>query len=462
MNTTVMNTTVLPHMIAAEQSVLGALMQAPERIHDVSDWLSADDFYRRDHALIYQAVTELAAKGGAVDPVTLADWFEGVDLSQHVGGIAYLCKLHQDTPSAANLVAYAEIVVEKARLRRLADAGSRIAGMALEANARAAGDIAAEAEALLRELAPTPATGALDARAGLRELHSEIEALFEGTAELGLPYPWADLNRHVRLVPGDVTLLAARPSVGKSAIAFQIAAFIAKGFGRTLVNSLEMPRKSVFRRMVAAVGGVPYAWMLNPASDEGNWALYAQTMRDLMGLPLSVDDSAGLVSAQIVARARRSHMRDPLRLLVVDHLHEVRMPGKQGEVLERPEALRDLKRLAKELGIPVLCLAQLSRAGDTGDRRPKLSDLRGSGGIEEVADTVLLLHRPDYHDPSDRPGLIQVEVAKCRDGERGAVVNLRNDYPRMRALDWVGALPTPKTKPTTKAAKGWGEGVLNA
>ena len=449
-----MNAAALPHNLAAEQSVLGALMQAPQRLADVADWLTAADFYRRDHQLIFQAITELAAKGSAVDPVTLADWFEGVDLADHVGGLSYLVDLAHQTPSAANLVAYAEIVREKSGLRKLAEAGTRIAAMALEPNARAAGDIAAEGEALIRELTPSPATGALDAKSGLRELHAEIEALFEGTAELGLPYPWPDLTRHVRLVPGEVTLLAARPSVGKSALAFQSAAFIAAGFGRTLVNSLEMPRKSVFRRMVAAVGGVPYGWMRNPAGDGDHWALYAQTLRDLMALPLSVDDSAGLLSAQIVARARRAHMRDPLRLLVIDHLHEVRMPGKQGEVLERPEALRDIKRLAKELDIPVLCLAQLSRAGDTGDRRPKLSDLRGSGGIEEVADTVLLLHRPDYHDPADRPGLIEVEIGKARDAERGAVVNLRNDYAHMRALDWDGDVPHRAPKPTAR----WGKG----
>ena len=450
-----MTAIALPHSIPAEQSVLGALMQAPERLPDVADWLTAADFYRRDHALIFQAITEQTAKGSPVDPVTLADWFDGVELGQHVGGLAYLVDLAQQTPSAANLTAYAEIVTEKARLRRLAELGSSIAEMALEPNARASGELAAQAEGMLRELTPTPASGPVEAKAGLRELHAEIEQLFEGIAELGLPYPWADLTRHVRLVPGEITLLAARPSVGKSALAFQAAAFTALNVGRTLVHSLEMPRKSVFRRMVACVGGVHYGWMRNPAGDETPWPIYSQTMRDLVSAPLSVDDSAGLAASQIVARVRRYHMRTPIRLLVIDHLHEVRMAGKQGEVLERPEALREFKRLAKELGVPVLCLAQLSRAGDTGDRRPKLSDLRGSGGIEEVADTVLLLHRPDYHDPSDRPGLIEVEVAKARDGERGVIVNLRNDYAHMRALDWEGEAPQRRIDVAPKA---WGKG----
>jgi replicative DNA helicase len=447
---------VPPHSIPAEQSVLGALMQAPERLHDVADWLTSGDFYRRDHALIFQAITEQAAKGQPVDAVTLADWFEGVELADQVGGLGYLVDLSRTTPSAANLVAYAEIVVEKSRLRRLAEAGGRIAEMALEPNARASADVAAEAEAMLRALAPSPKTGPVDASAGLKELHAEIEALFEGTAELGLPYPWADLTRCVRLVPGEVTLLAARPSVGKSALGFQVATFIARMGFRTLVNSLEMPRKSVFRRMVSCVGSVPYAWLRNPANGEDHWARYAQTVRELVGAPLLIDDGAGLAAAQIVARARREHFRSPLRLLVIDHLHEVRMAGRQGEVIERPEALREFKRLAKELDIPVLVLAQLSRAGDTGDRRPKLSDLRGSGGIEEVADTVLLLHRPDYHDQSDRPGLIEVEIGKARDAERGAVINLRNDYAHMRALDWDGDVPMRRA---VESVKRWGKGT---
>jgi replicative DNA helicase len=158
------------------------------------------------------------------------------------------------------------------------------------------------------------------------------------------------------------------------------------------------------------------------------------------------------MAPQIVARCRRDHLRNSLGLVIIDHLHELRLSGKQGEVIERPEALREVKRLAKELKVPVLCLAQLSRAGATG-AAPTLTDLRGSGGIEEVADTVLLLHRPDYYDPADRPGLIEVHVAKARDGERGVVVNLQNDYRRMRALDWVGSLPAPQIK----AAPRWGK-----
>ena len=447
-----MTTAVLPHMLAAEQSVLGALMQAPERIHDVSDWLSADDFYRRDHALIYQAIIEQAAKGSAVDPVTLADWFDGVQLGDQVGGLSYLVDLAQTTPSAANLVAYAEIVAEKARLRRLAEAGTQIAELALSPTPRAAADVAAQAEAMIRELTPSPVTGLQSGRAALQAAYASFVERYEGRANLGLEWPWEGLNAAVRLVPGEVTLLAARPSVGKSALAFQTALHHMIRKTRTALFSLEMPATSVMNRMLAAHSGVDYGWIRQPDDSEGQMARMYAAMREFANVEgfIRIDDTGGLMASQIVARCRRDHLRNPFALVVIDHIHELRLAGKQGEVIERPEALREFKRMAKELRVPVLCLAQLSRDGGTGER-PSLTSLRGSGGLEEVADTVLLLHRPDYYDQSDRPGLIEVIVAKARDGERGVVVNLQNDYRRMRALDWVGALPTTPTKPAT----GW-------
>ena len=446
---------VLPHNIDAERAVLGGLMLDANRIHDVSDWLTSGDFYRRDHALIFQAITEQAAKGQPVDPVTLADWFAGVELGQHVGGLAYLVDLAQTTPSAANVTAYAEIVVEKARLRRLAEAGARISEQALAPNARPSADVAAEAEAIIREMAPATVGGLVSGKTAIQAAYAAFADRYEGNADLGLAWPWEGLTRACRLVPGEVTLLAARPSVGKSALAFQVALHHFLWKLRTAVFSLEMPGSSVINRMLAAHSGVDYGWIRQPQDqDESNTARVGAAMRELAACEqyLRIDDTAGLMAPQIVARCRRDHLRNSLGLVIIDHLHELRLSGKQGEVIERPEALREFKRMAKELKVPVLCLAQLSRAGATG-AAPTLTDLRGSGGIEEVADTVLLLHRPDYYDPADRPGLIEVHVAKARDGERGVVVNLQNDYRRMRALDWVGSLPAPQIK----AAPRWGK-----
>jgi replicative DNA helicase len=208
-------------------------------------------------------------------------------------------------------------------------------------------------------------------------------------------------------------------------------------------------------RMLAAHSGVDYGWIRQPDDSEGQMARMYAAMREFANVEgfIRIDDTGGLMASQIVARCRRDHLRNPFALVVIDHIHELRLSGKQGEVIERPEALREFKRMAKELRVPVLCLAQLSRDGGTGDR-PSLTSLRGSGGLEEVADTVLLLHRPDYYDQADRPGLIEVIVAKARDGERGVVVNLQNDYRRMRALDYVGPIPV---QTTSKPATRWGK-----
>lgn len=429
-----------PHNLSAEQSVLGGLMLDPAKLHDVSDFLTAGDFYRRDHALIFQAIVDETAKGAPVDPVTLSEVLDGAGMGDMVGGLGYLIELAQSTPSAANVVAYAEIVSEKARLRRLIDAGASLIDAAM--GGKASGDVAAEGEARLRELAPASKGGLKSIRGALKAAYAAIASRYEGTAELGLGWPWDGLSSRVRLVPGEVTLLAARPSVGKSALAFQTAAHAAQMGVRTAVFSLEMPEVSVVNRMLACIGDVPYGWIRQPDDNEAMWPRLTAAMQSLDAARdhLMIDDTGGLAAPQIVARCRRDHLRNSLGLVVIDHIHELRLPGKQGEVIERPEALREFKRMAKELRVPVLVLAQLSRAGATGER-PTLTELRGSGGLEEVADTVLLLHRPDYFDPEDRPGLIELIVAKARDGERGVVVNLLNDYTRMRALDWNGPEP---------------------
>ncbi len=449
---------ILPHSIAAEQSVLGALMQAPERLPDVADWLASADFYRRDHALVFQAIVELAAKGSAVDPVTLADWFDGVQLGDQVGGLSYLVDLAQNTPSAANLVAYAEIVAEKSRLRRLADAGSRIAGMALEPNARAAGDIAAEAEALLREVAPTGRSGGLESIHGaLRKSYEAFCERYEGRGVLGLPFPWADMSAKVRLVPGETTVLAGRPSMGKSVLGFQIALETARAGKRVAVFSLETQTLGVVNRMLACAGGVPLWFILRPDPErEDLMPRLTLAMRELdrLNAMLHIDDTARLSSEQIAARARRAHMRQPFDLIVVDHLHELKLPGRANKAEELGESLAVLRALSRDLRVPLVALAQLNRNAANDKRPPNMGDLKASGDIEEKADAILLLHRPDYYDQGDRPGLVQVEVAKCRDGERGVIVNLRNDFAHMRALPWEGDIPLRITPaPTTR----WGK-----
>ena len=244
--------------------------------------------------------------------------------------------------------------------------------------------------------------------------------------------------------------------MGKSALGFQLSAFSALSGRRTLRFSMEMTKEQATRRDLAAYGGIPHAWLLDPR--EGDyWGRLTESMRAFRDAPLSTDDSPRLTTSQIATRAEREHLHAPLRLVLVDHLHEVKLPGKQGEVIERADALRDLKALAKRLGCPMVVLAQLNRGAASAERpdarRPRLTDLRGSGGIEEVADVVLFLHRPDYYDPADMPGLIEVTVGKGRDIPTGKTICLRNRFDVMRADDWDG--PMPVARQSRQPARGF-------
>lgn len=452
-----MNASTLPHNLDAERAVLGGLMLDATRYHDLADWLAAGDFYRRDHQLIFQAIAEQTGKGQPVDAVTLAEWFEGVELAQHVGGIAYLVELAQTTPSAANVTAYAEIVAEKSRLRRLAETGARIAEQAMLPAARSAAEVAAEAEAMLREIAPARTTGLDSIHGALRAAYAGFCDRFEGRADLGLPTPWEGLTRRYRLAPSEVTVLAGRPSMGKSVLGFQVASHLARLHGkRVALFSLESATVNVVNRMLADAGSVPYDHIRQPDPNRDDLtARLTAAMRELEAVKglLHIDDTPALMAHQITARARRAHARTPVDLVVIDHLHELKYPGKPSDKGEEiGDACREFKRLAKELRIPVLLLAQLNRSAASEKRRPVLNDLRQAGAIEEVADGIIFIHRPDYYEAGDRPGLIELEIAKSREGERGVIVNLQNDYRHMRALDWVGPAPTVAAPTTAR----WG------
>ena len=222
-----------------------------------------------------------------------------------------------------------------------------------------------------------------------------------------------------------------------------------------------MTNKATHRRDLAALGGIPHHWLLEPRGhDDEPWERVTEAVRQLGPTPLFTSQEHDLTAAQIAVIAQREHLRAPVRMVLVDHLHELRLPGKQGEVIERADALRALKGLAKRLGCPVVVLAQLNRGAASNDRaearRPRLTDLRGSGGIEEVADVVLFLHRPDYYNPSDAPGVIEVTVGKGRDIPTGKTIYLRNRFDVMRADDWEGPLPSP-TRQQPKASRGFAD-----
>lgn len=457
----------LPHSVSAEQSVIGALMIKPESLPLVADWLSERAFFVDAHRVLYRAITELADRGDACDPVTIGDWLESHGLADIVGGSGYVLRIANDTPSAANIVAYAEIVAQRAQLREIMDIGGKLVAGAGERGADAA-MVAGAAAARLGELQAARLRGGLvPARAGVKSWFNELYERYERSETVtGLATPWNALNELMHgFQDAELGVLAGRPNMGKSIYGDTLAFFAADicrelGRGQVLLFALETSKEKVIRRAVSRRASVPHKWLVAPTKgndDESWWPRITGAVKELSDSRLQIDDTPALTVQQIVARARRAHLQEPVRFIVIDHLHIVRIPGKN-IVHEIGDVTRSLKALAKELNCHVLALAQLNR-GVTGraDRRPTMADLRASGDIEQDADVVLLIHREDYYEPSTHlAGVVEMELAKGRDVKTGAKVYFRNEYDFMRVADWEGPLPEPPAQERTpRGNSGW-------
>lgn len=444
----------MPHNLEAERSVLAAIIINGQSLTLVQDWLGEADFYEREHRLIYRAAREVARRADAsqVDIVTVNEWLDSQGDEQSREATSTALSIAADAFTSANVVAYAEIVVERARLRQLVASAREQLSMAMSPDGMSAAEIASRAGASLAKISPVRVTGLRPYREALRVFADEFTQRHHSGAPVGLPTPWPELNSRIGgLKDADAIVLGARSNMGKTVAAMDLARFTAAAGGTVAVFSLEMAGSSLVSRDVSAVGSVPFAW-INGLTDGGSdaetyWTKTTEAIRTLRDYPILLDTDPGLTAEQIVARARRAHERQRLRLVIVDHLHEMALPGKQDEVIERGQAVRTLKALAKELNCPVVILAQLNRGGAAagekgGDAaRPKVMHLRASGAIEEVADLILFLHRPDAYSADDRPGLVEVIIAKGRNIQTGTVVPLRNRYEYQRLEGWEGAPP---------------------
>lgn len=435
---------VPPMSVESEQSVLGGLMLAPEAIAKVGDWLKTEDFYRRDHQLIYRAICELAGKNKPYDAVTLGDWFESQGLAEQVAGGAYLIELASTTPSAANIVAYAEIVRDKSILRQGIEIGTDLVNSCFQPEGRDSLEILGGATHALTALKGNPRVGGLTPlKDGLNDWFEDLRARYQrGDAVTGLPYPWADVNKVTHgLQPGEVTIIAGRPSMGKSIMGLNLALFAASRKVNVGFFSLEMTKRQVNRRCISSLMSVPHDWLLAPNDDTDHWPQVTEAVRRLKEVPLLVDDSSGLSAVQVEARVRRAHMQRPIELLVIDHLHEMEIPGKQDPRFEYEAIVAMGKKLAKEFNCPAVLLAQLNRGVESrADKRPVMADLRETGALEQKADVIWFLYREDYYQ-RNAPGWVprrdvELILAKGRDLEVGAPIILREDYKHMALRDW--------------------------
>lgn len=447
---------VPPSSMEAEQAVLGGLMLAPTALSKISDWLTADDFLRNDHRMIYAGILSLAEASKPFDPVTLGDWFEAQGKAAEVSGGAYLIDLARTTPSAANIVAYAEIVRDKSLLRQAIDSASRLQDACYQPNGRDTGEIIATHSHEITHLRGDPKGGGLVlASAGLNDWFEDLQVRYaSGGKVTGLPYPWMDLNNVTHgLQPGELTIIAGRPSMGKSIVGLNLALFTAMRGKNVAFFSLEMTRRQVTRRNISSLCGVPHDWLLAPDSDE-YWPRVTDAIRQLRGIPLMVDDQAGLNVMQWAARTRRAHMQRPIDLIVLDHMHDMALPGKRDPRFEVGDIAATGKLLAKELNCPAVLLAQLGRKlEERTDKRPVMRDLRESGEIEQKADVIVFLYRDDYYMRNEEGyepnGVLEAILGKGRDIEVGAPIILRADFAHMAARDWEGTKPSRK-KPAEK------------
>jgi replicative DNA helicase len=426
-----------PQDNAAEQSVLGSMLLSKDAIADVIEAVRGPDFYRPAHEAIFDVIVDLYGRGEPADPVTVAAELQKKGELGKVGGAPYLHTLSASVPIAANAGYYAEIVREKAILRRLVDAGTRIVqwGYAGEGEAD---DVVDRAQAEV--YAVTEKRSAED-YAPLSEIMEatldEIEAISNRDGQMvGVPTGFTDLDELTNgLHGGQMVIIAARPAMGKSTLALDLcrAASIHNNMA-SVIFSLEMTRNEITMRLLSAEGKIPLNHMRNGNMGDEDWAKLARKMGEVSSAPLFIDDSPNMTMMEIRAKARRLKQRHDLRLIVIDYL-QLMSSGKKVESrqLEVSEFSRQIKLLAKELDVPIIALSQLNRGPEQrADKRPMMSDLRESGSIEQDADVVILLHREDaYEKESTRPGEADIIVAKHRNGPtRDVVVAFQGHYSR--------------------------------
>lgn len=443
-----------PHSIEAEQSVLGGLMLDATAWDSVADVLTAPDFYRADHRIIFNAAAAVSERGSPIDVVTLSEHLERHGQIEQAGGVAYLGTLARDTPSAANIRAYAEIVRERSLLRRLIEVGTGIATSGFNSDGRNARELVDEAERHVFEIAEAGAHGRdgfVTVRSILPGVIDRIDQLYRSPEKLtGVATGFKQLDQMTGgLQPGDLIVIAGRPSMGKSSLAVNIAENAAVGAGiASAIFSMEMSAEQLSLRMISSLGRINQSNLRTGRLSEEDWPRIDTAMTQLSRAPLFVDETPALNPTEVRARARRLKREHNLGLVVVDYLQLMQVPGtKENRATEISEISRSLKALAKELKLPVIALSQLNRSVEQRqEKRPVMSDLRESGAIEQDADVIFMIYREEvYEAATPRKGIADIIIAKQRNGPTGEV-----------QLTFLG----PYTKFENYAPEAYGEGVL--
>ena len=420
----------LPHNLDAERSILGAVLIDNEAFNVAAAVIDSRSFFRDAHRRIFERMVELAERSQPIDLVTLKDALERAGDLDEVGGPAYIASLVDGVPRATNVEYYAQIVKEKATLRNLIFSANKILGSAYEAD-QEADLILDEAESAIFAVAEDRIKAGFVSMSQLvRESFPKIERLFEHkTFITGVPTGFDDIDRKTRgLQPGDLVIVAARPSMGKTSLVLNMCQHVATHGGIAGFFSLEMSKESLFMRMLASEAKIDMYRLMSGQIGQKEYGQITHAMETLSEARLFVDDTAGIGALEMRAKCRRLAAEHGLDLVIIDYIQLMQGRGRfENRTLELASISRSLKGLAKELSVPIVVLSQLSRAPESrADRRPQLSDLRESGALEQDADVVLFIYREDqYADknapPTDTQGVAEIIIGKQRNGPTGVV-----------------------------------------
>jgi replicative DNA helicase len=442
----------VPHSVEMEQSVLGALMLDNESIDRIGE-LEAGHFFRYEHRVIFEHVARLIVAGRTADVVTVFEALQTSGQLDRTGGLPYLNQITQNTPGSANIAHYAQIVVDRWKLRGILSAVDEIGALVHNRNGREVSDIIAEAQSKLEPLAEAKASEPKFIGQYLTPIVEEIDAQYHGAPSVAIPTGFRDLDFRLDggMNGGDLVILAGRPSMGKTAMAMGISMFVAECKGSTVaVFSMEMPGKQLTQRGLSLKGSIPLPSIKNGSkmTDE-QWPKLTHAVQNLADMPLLLDDTPGLTLAQIAARSRAIKRRYGLKLIVIDYLQLMTGGTDERHDLRIGSYSAGLKALAKQLDVPVIALSQLNRGLENRpNKRPTMADLRDSGAIEQDADTILFLYRDEVYNP-DTPdkGVAEVIIGKQRNGALGtAHLAFIGEHAKFGDLAG-GYIPVPRSAP---------------
>lgn len=415
-----------PHSLEAEQSVLGSMLLSADAVMEVSEILDPEDFYKEAHAIIYRAALQLFASGEPVDPVTLSEALRAQGNLERVGDRPYIMNLMSTVPTPANARYYAEVVSKLAVYRRLIEAAGRVAAVGY----RAPEDLAEaldEAEDIIFNVAQKRRRENIKPMKELMEATFEdLERIVEGGKQIGIPTGFTDLDELTQgLQPSDLIVIAARPSMGKTSLALNIADHVAVEEGIPVaIFSLEMSAQEVAKRMLCSRARVNSQKLKTSFEDDEIWERLSEAAGDLASASIFIDDSADIGIMELRSKLRRLKSQHDIGLVIIDYIQLMSSDRRlENRVQEIAAISRGLKVIGRDFNIPVIAVSQLSREPEKHNREPILSDLRESGAIEQDADLIIFIHRKEVYDPENEEykGRADVKVAKHRNGPIGPV-----------------------------------------